>query len=305
AAPPARAVALATDAAGRSALLAAEVYRLPALLARLAGRLAGNPWLAGGRIEGETWVANVSWQGETWLVRRDPKPTADDPTATRGPFPGSERVAEAVIGCAALARPIGPFPAGLYRLARRGEALQLESGVVGPLEALTTLPAAGPAVLAAAGGGDRFDSLAILPSQQSELPDAVVFHRGGGRRWSLPGETLYDWVGRDAEGAQRGPWELVASSRASRQAAEPLLPYLDRLVTRVAGDGLRLGLWVDLPIARRGLGPLAQQLARLPIAEARTLAAAAAALEALTGWQSLGLAIVERPEPAVLVRLTP
>ncbi len=307
AAPPARALAVATDAAGERAVLAAEVYRLPALAARLAGRLAGNPWLAGGSIETDGRVVEVAWYGRTWVVERGRRsvPGGDRLVTTRLPT-GNQLVTTEAIASAALSAPAGPLPAGLYRLARRDRALELTSGAAGALETLLPPPAEGPALLAAVvGGAERFDALAILPAASSQLPDAVVFHRGSGKRWSLPGEPLYEMLGRGAEPARRGPWELATSSTESLQEAEQLLPYLNQLFARATRDGLRLGLWVDLPAARQTLGPLAQQLARLPISEARALATAAAALEGLAGWQSLSLAIVERPQPGVLARLAP
>ncbi len=304
AAPPARALAVATDAAGEHTVLAAEVYRLPAVLARLAGWLAGNPWLSGGRLETDGQLAEVTWRGSTWVVERRPGTPDGDHKVTRWLPSGDPTVPAPSLAHFALAAPAGPLPAGSYRLARRGGALELTHGAAGGLETWMPLPAAGPAVLAAAASADRVDALAVLPAA-GELPDTLVFHRGFGRRWPLPAEPLHELVGRGIERLRHGAWEVTGSGREARHEAARLVPYLEQLSGGPADQALRFGLWVDLPAARRTLGPLAQQLARLPIAETRALAVAALALEGLAGWRSLSLAVVEQPEPAVLARLVP
>ncbi len=302
AAPPARALAVATDEAGERVVLAAEVYRLPALAVRFAGWLAGNPWLAGGRVQVEGRTVEVAWQGRTWIVGWGTTARVEKETAG-----GWAPTAARAIAVGLSSRRAGRLPPGTYQLARRGPALELTSGDARALRPLAPPPPASVAALAAAATGPRFDVTAILPAapQGDELPDAVVFHRGPGRRWDLPAESLHEMLGRRPEQDQRGAWQMAGSGAEARQAADALIPYLDQLFARSTTEGLRSALWVDLPAARATLGPLARGLARLPIAEARRFAAAATALEGLGGWRSLSAVIVEGTEPAVLARLDP
>jgi hypothetical protein len=212
-----------------------------------------------------------------------------------------------VLAAGVIDRHAGWLPPGRYLLARRGSALELTQGGVEELRPLVLPPPGRVAALAARTAKQSVDALAVLSTLTASepLPAAVVVHRGQGRRWSLPGESLYEMLGREPQSRQDGPWRVVTTNGEGWESAPSLLPYLDRLFGSLSGDAAGSALWIDLPAARATVGPLALQLARLPLAEARRFAAAAAALEGLGAWRALSVVVVEGADPAVLARLEP
>jgi len=298
--PPASELTLAVDDTGERFVAVARVYPLAGFLARWAGRLAGNPLLAGGaaRIDGREVV--VRWDDGSWIVSTPGVRLPTDPESV-------PRLSEA-LAWARLATARGLLPAGEYRLDRVGAALELVAGPEDVLLRLRALDVLEPPVplllaeLATADGGLTGRSLALLPGVESlgGLPGAVTLHRGS-RRWKLPGERLLKLLGDGPPVGNAEGWRMVALERESLRRGDPLGGFLNSL----SGSQLSLGVWIDLPEARRLVDQTVEALEAVPVVgprEARRWRHLAGALDPLVGFGRLSATVVETPA-TVRVRL--
>lgn len=294
AAPPAHDLALASSADGRRVVLAARVYRPVAVLARWAGHLAGNPWLAGGAVRSGGDEVTVAWEGATWTVRRD----AALPAEGAQP-PGS---AEPVLAALVLGRAAGPLPIGLYRLRRRGGALVLSTAGGEALVPPGFLAAAGVPLAMFQASDRAVELLALLPAPaDAGLPRWAQVHRGAGRRPSLPGEKLYDLLGKKT---------LTAGAEGSRWAGtdEEALEVAGTLAAKLptaaeSSSSLRFAVVGNLGEAATALGPLVDQLAQLPFDETRRWSAVLAAAAALGEWSEVSVVVRGEPAAGAAIRL--
>lgn len=295
--PPAHDLALASSADGRRIVLAARVYGPVALLARWAGRLAGNPWLAGGTVGTGEETVWVSWEGATWTVRRG----ASLPTP---PGRTTEALAdgEPFLGALALGHASGPLPPGLYRLRRAAESLVLATDGAEGLEAPSFLGSTGVPLLIFEAAGRAEELLALLPAPAGAgLPRWAQVHRGPGRRPSMPGEKLYDLLGRRTLAAGAGGTRWAATDREALEVAAGLARGLDSVDGTASGFSfVAVG---DLVETARALGPLVDQLSSLPFEETRRWGAVLAAASALGDWSEATVVVGGKPADGAVVRL--
>lgn len=299
--PPARELVLSVDAGGgRSAELA--VYPAVRWLARAAGVLAGNAWLAGGELPGRPGES-VAWSDGRWCWRRG---------RGRGAAPASAPAPSAEPAFARLRAgvPLGPLPAGSYRLvagAARG-SLELVAGTppgrggdaTGPADPVGWLVERVPAGDGAWRGLVVWDALAGIDG----VPAVATLARGvdGPDEFDLPGEELLELVGAEVPAGEVAGVRVRALDAATRDRA---LRVADALSGRVGdGAGLDLAASADADRLAPLLGRFAGHLRRIPLvggAEARAVERAAAALAPLAGS---GRATLEVGSGGAWVRLT-
>jgi hypothetical protein len=302
--PPASELLLRLDARGnRSAELA--VYPLVAWLARAAGRLAGNPWLAGGELPGRRGES-VAWSDGRWCWRRGP--VADlEPAPPRAATAAARRTFAQVRAGA----PVGPLPAGLYRLvagatprtleliageppARRGDAI----GPTEPVGWLVERPAG--ATAEALRGMVVWDALAGIDG----VPAIATLGRGpaGTPGFDLPGEELLELVGADVPAGEVEGLRVRALDAPTLDRGRLVAPALAARLE--AGSGLDLAASADVDRLAPLLERFAGHLRRIPLvggAEAREIERAAAALAPLAGS---GRATLEVGPAGAWARLT-
>ncbi|MCG8463088.1 MAG: hypothetical protein MI919_42945 [Holophagales bacterium] len=307
--PPARSVAIASDASGETFVIRARVYPLFAGFARLAGWLADNPWLAGGRATAEGRPLEIAWQGTLWSIgspRLPASPLPDASGTASGKAPTVEAPEPALLRLVARTT-TDPIPPGVYRLDLDGGVLALSSEGHFPLEAPLATPEAmdevGALLLAYAAGRpppeDPPQALVLFshdPDDLEELPRAAVIHGPRKRVWELPAEGLLDLAGRDPLTGNKAGFGLAATDAQTLAGAERLAPELRRL--RAAGS-LEMGLWLELERAAVEAGRLRRSLERSPWVSPRQLRRwreAELLLSGLAGpFDRLGLEIVARP----------
>ncbi|MEP7009443.1 MAG: hypothetical protein ABJC13_03895 [Acidobacteriota bacterium] len=225
--PPARELAACADRSKERLRVSARVYPGLALVAKLAGRIAGNPWLAGGDVKVSDRPATVAWDGTLWTVEVG-TPTAIPET---GWAPDS-----AVLGAFRLARPAESFPAGTYRLAHRGDAIDLtlegsrfpEKPPFDPGQLATDRP-----ILLVVAGEEGKNPAAALAFYEGKgtfgLPNGVLFHPPKRARWDLPGGGIGGLLAdRLPHGASAG-WEMVALDEKSLGRGAALAPAVARI----------------------------------------------------------------------------
>lgn len=289
--PPARDLAVASSSDGRRFVLVARVYPWIAVLARWAGELAGNPWLAGGGIGQGERRAEVTWRGSTWIVARDARAPARQAAAA-----GADGAALAAL---ALGRSSGPLPAGLYLLHRRDGDLELATEGGADLRPPPLLSTPGAPLVVLERSADAVDLLALLPAEAGgTLPRWAQVHRGVGRRPSLPGEKLYDLVGRAPLVRRFAGDRLAATDPEALETARLLRDGLDG-----GGEAVGFAAVGDLAATARALGPLVEQLSQLPLAETRRWGAVLSAARAVEGWSRVVVVVGEGPERPAVVRL--
>lgn len=292
--PPAIDMAVASSGDGDRLALAARVYPLAALLARWAGRLAGNPWLAGGVVGAGAERAEIAWRGTTWTVTRG--------TSLPAAAPAMQRSDDRVLAAVALAGPSGPLPAGLYALRRRAGALELATAGGGLLEAPAFLAVdRSPLVILERSAG-AVDAMALLaPPADGDLPRWAVVHRGKGPRRPIPGERLYDLLGREPLQVRSGGARLAGTDPSALEAAAGLSARLADGSEPLAG--LSFVAAGDLAATAEALGPLVEELIRLPLAESRRWGALLDAARALGDWSEVTVLVGEGVPVSAVVRL--
>ncbi|MDH3522928.1 MAG: hypothetical protein OES32_05015 [Acidobacteriota bacterium] len=251
--PPAHGMAVASDEAGERLVAAASVYPTIAVLARLAGRLAGNPWLAGGEVEHGKRRFEVRWAGRVWMLRT---PGEEWPRALTGASPVAALVRLAVD------RPLGPLPAGSYRLVRSGAHLDLVSAGVEGTDAVR--PARGVLMMAEGAPPGPRATAVLGPGQGSlrGLPSAVTFARQGTMPPALPFARLYRVLGVERRRATVEGWQLVASDRLALSRGRELLPAVR---TAALGREHEVSYSADLDVVRAVSAELEARLAGLPL----------------------------------------
>jgi hypothetical protein len=292
--PPAVDLVVASSRDASRLVLAARVFPTAAFLARWAGRLAGNPWLAGGAVGEGAGRTEIAWHGSTWTVARG---------AVLSPLEGSPGGSgERLLAAMALAEPSGPLPAGLYLLRRRGAALELATAGGQALETPAFLAIDRRPLVILERSAEVVDALALLDAPAGAgLPRWAVVHRGRGRRRSIPGEGLYDILGREPLQGRRGGARLAATDRSALEAAAGLAAQLEG-----AGDSLgelRFVATGDLVETADALGPLVEQLARLPLEETRRWGALLAVARSLGDWSEVSVLVAADDAGPAVVRL--
>ena len=292
--PPAVDLVVASSRDASRLVLAARVFPTVAFLARWAGRLAGNPWLAGGAVGEGARRTEIAWHGSTWTVARG--------AALAPPGRPSGRPGERLLAAVALAERSGPLPAGLYRLRRRGEGLELATVGGEALETPVALTVDRWPLVILESSAEVVDALALLGTPAGAgLPRWAVVHRGRGRRRSIPGEGLYDILGREPLQERRGGARLAATDRSALEAAASLAARLED-----AGDSLgelRFVAVGDLVEAADALGPLVEELARLPLEETRRWGAVLSAARSLGDWSEVSVLVGAGDDGPAVVRL--
>lgn len=293
--PPAVDLVVASSRDASRLVVAARVFPTVAFLARWAGRLAGNPWLAGGAVGEGARRTEIAWHGSTWTVARGAAlPPAGGPS---GRQPG-----EPLLAAVASAEPSGPLPAGLYRLRRRGKILELATVGGEVLETPAFLAIERRPLVILERSAEVVDALALLDTPAGAgLPRWAVVHRGRGRRRSIPGEGLYEILGREPLQERRGGARLAATDLSALEDAASLAASLEG-----AGESLGKLRFVaagDLVEAADALGPLVEQLARLPLEETRRWGALLAAARSLGDWSEVSVLVGAGDGGPAVVRL--
>ena len=314
--PPSSEIALGWSDDGARLFGAARVHRGVRLVARLAGRVAGNPWLSGGEVLRSSRTFRVRWDGPLWIVESgaiEPWPTT--PESVR------QGAAEPMLAEARLRRPIGALPAGRLRLARGQDGLEIRGGIL-PADAV----AAGPAE--AGGSTLRLDlpDLALWVAiadrgpiggpglfllweeQESLIPRVAVLQRGAGRTFRLPGESLFELLGKGGPELRLG-WSVRGTDGRARREGLRIVPWLERNYPRPSGRGAWLAAAGRLAPRRaaRVLNRLAGDLRKFPLAprhDLDRLEASARLLAPLADCPRLTFEIWRDPD-GVLARLCP
>lgn len=292
--PPAIDMAVASAGDGDRFVLAARVYPVAARLARWAGRLAANPWLAGGVVETDGERAEIAWRGSTWTVTRR--------ASLPAPGPATMREENRMLAAVALAEPSGPLPAGLYVLRRRAGLLELATGDGRLLEAPAFLAEAGRPLVILERSAEVVDALALLDaSADGQLPRWAVVHHGRGRRRSIPGERLYELLGREPLQTRSGNARLAGTDRPALEAAAGLSARLTGAGEALAG--LSFVAAGDLAATAEALGPLVEELVRLPLRESRRWGALLEAAGDLGDWSQVTVLVAEGVPEGAVIRL--
>ncbi len=274
--PPSSELAIASDEAGQSWLISAQVYPLFAAFARLSGHLADNPWLKGGVIEVEGRRIEVRWQDNRWEV------------ASPG-FPERELMADpppVVPSLAILQLRYGvhPLPAGRFLLRRSGGGWELASEGVDPRapwagsEVAKDLARQDAFLFVASGRieplGEAAQALVFLSQDAGgalELPRVASIYENGGERWSLPGESILELSGRVPDAEPSSGWQVSAFDSVSLGVGRELAPGLDRLFAPRDEGRLLWGLWLDLDAGLNEVSRIAYMLGQVPIVPRRRL----------------------------------
>lgn len=257
--PPANGLALASDEAGERMLAVARVYPVIALLARVAGKLAANPWLSGGTVDRGGRRLEVRWSGRVWMLRTPgeawPQGAAGDPRA-----PALARLA--------VESPVGPLPAGSYRLVRAAGHLDLVSSKVEAVEG--TRPQPGILMMLEGGAVGPRATAVLGPGEGSlrGLPSAVTFAAGVAKARALPFERLYRLLRVKRRRAKVGEWRLVASDRLALRRGRELLPSV---VAAAQSPGRESAYAVDLGVVRAVSAELESRLEGLPLPDLKEL----------------------------------
>ncbi len=281
--PPSRELVACSDLDGGRFLLVARVYPGLAAVARLAGMLAANVWLKGGDVrerqgrgdEVEEKVLHVSWQDGLWRVRSGPETTLPEPN-------GAARPETESLGILHLARDVSEVPAGEYRLARRGDDLEMTLAGGDASEPAVAAGGDAPVLLAVAGPAwppeeprplppaalALFDVQGGLRLGPIELPGAAVLNPPGGTRWALPARGLAGLLTDNLPRGNSAGWEVVALDAASLARAQALAPEISALVPPDAAgsDGrLVLGAWLRPGPALRLVTQMRRGLEKVPL----------------------------------------
>lgn len=259
AAPPAREMTVAADRDGGRFRATARVYPLIAGVARLAGKVASNPWLGGGEVSLSGAPATVSWSGSLWTVA-----TADGAGTRSAAEPGA--ASDRALARLAVARPLGRVPPGRYRLVRTESGFAV--GGEGPIEPAPRIDLADSGTLAVAvaavvGGGRRQAGAIFEGEGRLDLPPMAVLARGGGRRWSLPGESVLKRLRRGLPTGRSAGWSITALDEPSLERAARLAPLLPS--ERRASSAPSLAVWARPRPARQALAETADALSKVPI----------------------------------------
>lgn len=302
-APPARELAVATDATGRRLSAVARVYPLIAALARLGGKLAGNPWLAGGDVElSGARRATVSWQGTLWRLDTEPSLISSQ---RAGGAEAAQVEVRPVLAWLRISAPPPPFPAGLYRLERSGTSIQLTNGQFsGPPAEPPATGAALQVVTAGAALGSRGPGAFFLwPTQAANLAAVAIVRPASGESWDLPGEEILSLTGTDPRSVTEGEWTAEALDRASLERAAAALPALRQLFAADARGALALGVWLDPAAAAGEVRRVERLLSAVPLvgrAERQRWRDLRRLLEALAGFRQATLLVQQEPGAARL-----
>jgi hypothetical protein len=283
--PPASGLAVASDEQGERLVAAVRIYPGLAWFARAAGKVAGNPWLAGGEVVEGGRRLEVAWRGRTWMLRTPGEewPVAADSSA--GVVPALLRLA--------LEVPLGPMPAGEYRLERRGAHLDLLSATAANWE--PTQPEVGVLMMTERRPAGLSATAVLGPGQGSlrGVPSAVTFAQSGVAVAPLPLEKLYRVLGVKRRTGEATGWTLEASDRLALERGRELLPGLERAAARV---GPTLVYSVDLDVVRAVSADLEERFEGVPlpaISELRQWRAAASILRELAAYDRWSLEVGE------------
>jgi len=304
--PPASEIAVASDTTGERFAVFAQVYPTVAAFARLAGRLAGNPWLEGGRVSVDGRRAEVGWRGNVWIVAAPELPSLA--TAPAASVPASLMVA-------AVRQEFPPLPAGRFRLVRDGRALEVLSQRAVPSSVRfeeRQFSQLGLFLLIFSGRqhsrDDPRQALAFFSQDDVnlELPRAAALFEPGGPRWSLPGEHLLEFVGREPRQAEVSGWGLAALDSVSLERARQLAPQLVPLTAADRGDRLAWGLWLELDGLLAEVSRIVTGLDGVPLVSRRSVERWRDAETVLTPlarrYSRLSLVVTEQPS-ALRLRL--
>ncbi len=297
-APPASELALALPDGGKEPGALVRTYTTVALLAKAAGRLAGNPWLAGGTV-GAGPGRTVAWDGELWRYGL--------PADRSGPPFGLVAHESSLLALVRTDRPLGPLPAGTYRLVRDELGLELRLGEV--LEVEPRLPDGPdrPAALLIERPARRQLSMILIWEDEGVIPPfpaAASIIRRGSPRPRLPGEELLRLVGRRPQRETVDGLEISALSGRELERARRLLPELQALASSPANA--RAVAIVDPPGALRVARRLEEGFSAFPLA-ALLGADPKRWLELLGPWEGCGpmALVVSMREDAARVWLCP
>jgi hypothetical protein len=250
--PPARSLAVASDAEGERLVVVARIYPAIAWIARAAGTLARNPWLTGGVVGDAGRRLEVAWDRGHWMLRT---PGEAWPQAAEGGPRGP------ALARLSLDRPLGALPPADYRLVRTGRHLDLLTDGAGP-DGLVE-PGRGALIHAERSPAGWRATAVLGPGQGSlqGLPSAVGFARPGVEPPKLPFERLYRLLGIDRRRAEHDGWRLVASDRLALERGRALATEVGRL----SESGARQRFVVDLDVVREVTRELEAGLEGLPL----------------------------------------
>jgi hypothetical protein len=132
----------------------------------------------------------------------------------------------------------------------------------------------------------------------------AVLQRGGGRSFSLPGESILEFLG-EGEPAVRLGWTVRATQKSARREAMLMVPWFERHLPRPGGRGAWLGRAGRLEprASARTLGLLAESLEKLPIlpvSEVQRISAGARLLAPFQGCEAIAFEVWHEPEGARL-----
>ncbi len=288
--PPARELAIAwSDAAEAESRLevVARIYPSMAVVGRVAGWLAGNPWLRGGDVEVDGRAGQVRWIGLTWTLE---SPSGGEGGRRARPTPSGAAGEPPALLRFALARALGPVPAGEHQLLRtagvhgfaafellpRG-ALGESAASAATKEARTILEQGNYLLALEASGTSTTDARALLVVEtevlagRMSLPSAATLTAGSQRRFELPAESLARTLGVDLDEESVGSWRLVALDRASRARARQLLPEIELALEKALAGNPEVGLmvWLRPDLMAEMAATIADGLSAVPLVSRR------------------------------------
>lgn len=274
--PPSSELALAWSDDGSRLLGVARIHRVLGWIARLSGRLAANPWLAGGEVRRGARSFHVHWEGALWIVE----------SGEAEPWPG-EKVGSAdaanipSLAEARLRRAVGALPAGRLRLARGESGLEVRGGVLpsdgtvatrgGAKSATLRLDLPDLALWVARADREPVEGPGLFllwAEQESLIPRVAVMQRGAGQTFRLPGEALFELLGKGGPEFRLG-WSVRGTDSQAQRDALRIVPWLERHFPRAGAGGAWLAAAGRLAPRRaaRLLERLAGDLRKFPFAQ--------------------------------------
>lgn len=259
--PPARELVVATAEKGSRVRVELAAYPAVRWLARAAGKLARNPWLAGGSVRWRGAAdARVTWEGGVWVL------TAGEPAAVARA--ATDGVSGRALARLRLGHEVRLLPAGLYRLARGEQGLELLLGEPPPLASVEIdAPPDAPAAWVLESEG-RSGAVAQAAWREAgaldDFPALVVLGRGSGApRLRVPGEEVLRLAGRSPATLHEAGFELRALSNREVVRGVELARRLDALLGRE--PELRAAAGVDLPAVGEVARRMGRRLQGLPL----------------------------------------
>ncbi len=159
-----------------------------------------------------------------------------------------------VLGAFHLARPAESFPAGIYRLGHRADAIDLTLEGSRFPDKPPFDPASlsdRPILLVVAGeeGPAPAAALAFYEGKGSlGLPSGVLFHPPKRARWDLPGGGIGGLLADRLPHGENAGWEMVALDDKSLERGEALAPAISRVASPEGEDRpgarVRMAVWL-------------------------------------------------------------